>query len=55
MCGTEEAKEKDPVHYSFEVPVEPVAISCISQLHAVVPLQHLNKEGRLFQTQSLSC
>jgi hypothetical protein len=54
LCNTEEAKEKDPVHYSVKVPVEPRLVSHASQSQVTVRQRHLDKEGRLLRTQSLS-
>jgi hypothetical protein len=54
LCDKEEAKEKDPVHYSVKVVVELGLVSPTSQSQAAVRPRRLDKEGRLLQTQSLS-
>jgi hypothetical protein len=50
----DEAKEKDHIHYSIQIPVERGLVSPAPQSQAVVRPQHLDKEGRLLRTQSLS-
>jgi hypothetical protein len=50
----DEAKEKDHVHYNINIPVERGLVSPASQSQAAVRPRHLDKEGRLLRTQSLS-
>jgi hypothetical protein len=50
----DEAKEKDHVHYNVNIPVERGLVSPASQSQATVRPRHLDKEGRLLWTQSLS-
>jgi hypothetical protein len=47
LRNTKEAKEKDLIHYSVEVLIEPAIVSPLSKSHAAVPLRHSGKEGRL--------
>jgi hypothetical protein len=54
LCDKEEAKEKDPIHYSVKVPGDPGLVSLASQSQAAMRLRRLDKEGQLLQTQSLS-
>jgi hypothetical protein len=50
----DEAKEKDHVYYSIQIPVEHGLVSPASQSQAAVLPRCLDKEGRLLRTQSLS-
>jgi hypothetical protein len=50
----DEAKEKDHVHYSVNIPVERGLVSPASQSQAAVRPRRLDKEGQLLRTQSLS-
>jgi hypothetical protein len=50
----DEAKEKDHVHCSINIPVERGLVSPTSQSQAAVRPRRLDKEGRLLRTQSLS-
>jgi hypothetical protein len=54
LCNKEEDKEKDPVNYSVKVPGESGLASPASQSQAAMRPRHLDKEGRLLRTQSLS-
>jgi hypothetical protein len=50
----DEAKEKDHVHYSVNVPVERGLVSPASQSQTAIRPRCLDKEGRLLRTQFLS-